>query len=291
MIQTKMRRTSLWMVGALCLVGLGYRLGKAYASGIPTTNPLVYTGTFQNNGSAVTGTYPVIVSLYANSAGTGTPACTAQGGPVSTTFDSTGRFQVPIDPSCVLAINANPDLWVQLEVSINGSTPTLPLTHLGAVPYAVETNHAVTASNAADTLLAQVTRPAIPGVDGGPAYSLMAVYRATTSANFDGAQVGGYVGAKATCVALVGSPTAHMCTNEEVTRSMQIGLLPAEAGWISHGLGFIGQTTSDTSTALDDDCDSWTGNENTRAGALWGNNGSDRANFTCDNSYPIQCCD
>ncbi len=56
-----------------------------------------------------------------------------------------GRFRIALDGSCKPAINANPDVYVEL---LDGTT-SLGRSKIGAVPYAVEADHAVSAANAA----------------------------------------------------------------------------------------------------------------------------------------------
>jgi hypothetical protein len=58
---------------------------------------------------------------------------------------SSGAFQVVLPAACTTAIHANGDLWV--EVFVDGTT--LGRTKLGAVPYAVEADHAVRADQSA----------------------------------------------------------------------------------------------------------------------------------------------
>jgi hypothetical protein len=70
-----------------------------------------------------------------------------------------GHFRVALDASCPTAVSANPDAFV--EVVVDGTT-SLGRSKLGAVPFAVETKHAVTATSAATATAALA---AVGGLD------------------------------------------------------------------------------------------------------------------------------
>jgi hypothetical protein len=133
------------VVGAICMLGVGYRIGKAYASGIPTTNPLVYTGTLMNNGAPAQSPQNIGISLWTDPTSSTSQVCDVPSGAV--TIDALGRFSVPLNAACLTAVGANPDLYVEVDVA---GAQVGARTHLGAVPYAVEANHAVSADSAAD---------------------------------------------------------------------------------------------------------------------------------------------
>jgi hypothetical protein len=61
-----------------------------------------------------------------------------------------GRFRIPLAASCKPAINANPNAYVEV---IDGAN-SLGRAPIGAVPYAVEADHAVNATNAASAAYA-----------------------------------------------------------------------------------------------------------------------------------------
>jgi hypothetical protein len=100
----------------------------------------------------------------------------------------------------------------------------------------------------------------------------------------NGQITGGYVGAKTLCEKACGSVTAHMCANDEMVRSEQMGISPSEdAAWISTGiLAEYGEPWSR-------DCEGWTNNSGTEFGVLWQ---IARPGITlCEGRYPIACCD
>jgi hypothetical protein len=120
---------------------LGFELKSVLADGIPTENPLYYSGTLTENGQLVDGQRTIGVNVFADQAAT-TPICPSFAAPVSVT---SGRFRVALDSSCKAAINKNNNAWVEV---LDGAV-TLGRAKIGAVPYAVEADHAINATNAA----------------------------------------------------------------------------------------------------------------------------------------------
>jgi hypothetical protein len=125
--------------------GAIWGLRSVFADGIPSTNPLYYSGTLTENGQLVNAPRQLTVNLWSNAA-----AQTGEVALCSTNVSSTpvldGRFRVALDGSCKAAINAHPDAWVEVVV---GGTTSLGRSKIGAVPYAVEADHAVNATHAA----------------------------------------------------------------------------------------------------------------------------------------------
>jgi hypothetical protein len=130
---------SLLFLGAL----LGYVV-KARADGIPSPTPLYYAGTLTENGQLVTGTRPLTVNVWADGTTQGTPLCsTVVSSPPANVVN--GRFRIALASACKTAINQNNNAYVEV---IDGST-SLGRSPIGAVPYAVESDHAVSADNGA----------------------------------------------------------------------------------------------------------------------------------------------
>lgn len=83
---------------------------------------------------------------------------------------------------------------------------------------------------------------------------------AALGGNFNAGGAVGYLVAKSLCAQTVGDPAAHMCTVEEVVRSIQLGKLTAPSGplWVGGGAG-----TSVNATA---DCNGFTSSSATLTG-------------------------
>jgi hypothetical protein len=117
----------------------------------------------------------------------------------------------------------------------------------------------------------------------------------TGAISFNGAV--GYAGAKAACQACAdcgNSPSAHMCTAQEIIQSAQLGLqntLPQ--GWYSSGLGTFGNSNEEG------DCNGWeSGSDFGVVGPDWtsgfvANVGAVPAPglSPCTAIRPILCCD
>lgn len=122
----------------LAATAIGYRAGRARAEGVPAVQPLTYSGMLEESGSPVTGDRFIFVNLWKDAAGTDTANRACQTLSTIKTPVSAGWFTVDLDPGCTAAVNANPDLWV--EVVVEGQP--LPRTKLKAVPYALQAGQA-----------------------------------------------------------------------------------------------------------------------------------------------------
>src|SRR5580658_3521932 len=149
-------RTTFVLISAIaagCCLGFGLR--SVFADGIPSPNPLYYSGTLTEGGKLVNDTRAITINLW--------PDGTTQGSPLCTTVASSppaqvvnGRFRIALASSCKQVINANSNAYVEV---IDGAT-SLGRVPMGAVPYAVEADHAVNADNAtASGTLAQQVVP------------------------------------------------------------------------------------------------------------------------------------
>ncbi len=110
---------------------VGYWASAARAGGIPTTDPLFYSGLLTDKtGVALSGKKAVAIDLYDAATG-GSKKCTTAAKSVTLVQ---GRFRVALDKACVEAVHDNADLWV--EVIVDGTS--MGRSKIGAVPYAVE---------------------------------------------------------------------------------------------------------------------------------------------------------
>lgn len=121
------------------LAGYGVRV---LAEGAPLQQPLFYSGNLEADGALANGDFAIKLSLYASASG-GKAVCTAEG----TVPVQNGRFRMDAS-TCVDAVAAEPDVWLAvsftgpdgIERAIEGRSK------VGAVPYALQAQHAVTAS-------------------------------------------------------------------------------------------------------------------------------------------------
>lgn len=132
-------------------------------------------------------------------------------------------------------------------------------------------------------------------VAGSSSISPSAVYTGLTDP-LVGAAIGGYRGAKLKCEVKFGT-AAHMCSTEEMIRSMQLGLtvpVPTEGAFRIAG-NFSTHSEAGTLTVLCD-CLAYTASTSGQAGVTyvgnaWGGGGVPAPGVAaCDVAYPIGCC-
>lgn len=137
---TRNLRSSVVLGVVAAAIAGGFLAGRARAAGIPATGALSYSGVLEDvNGVTLSGSKQIKVALF-DAQLVGTQQCTV----TQTVALVNGRFQVLLPDTCTQAVQANPNLWV--EVTVDNSS--LGRTKLGAVPYAAEASHAVSATTA-----------------------------------------------------------------------------------------------------------------------------------------------
>lgn len=130
---------ALLLVSGGVLAGAG--LHKVWAEGVPSPDPLFYSGTLSESGKLVNGTRAMTINLWDDASKGDSPLCATVD---STAKLSNGRFRVALSAECADAIHANNNAWVEV---VDGAT-SLGRSKVGAVPYALEADHAVTAAHA-----------------------------------------------------------------------------------------------------------------------------------------------
>lgn len=122
---------------------------------------------------------------------------------------------------------------------------------------------------------------------GNVSYSVGATkFCGQTKGTFTG-NIGGYSVAKTTCETTCSSPTAHMCTIEEIIRSAQLGV-PSQsaAGWYAGGF-----RSNDGQPQILVDCQAWTSANSALAGPATGGGNWAPTDISCNQQYAINCCD
>jgi hypothetical protein len=123
----------------VALTSAAFLVGRSFAGGVPSMNPLMYSGTLEEaSGAKIDGKRNVEVKLWNTANET---LCTTSS--QSITFVN-GHFSIPLPASCVDAVNKEPD--TEVEVLVNGGS--LGRAKLGAVPYALQAGHATSAKRA-----------------------------------------------------------------------------------------------------------------------------------------------
>jgi hypothetical protein len=142
------KRTVAFSGVALAASALTVAALQVARAAVPVADGMTYTGYLQDgDGQPLSGDHSIEVHFMAT-ADAADDLCT--GTNEADTMLAAGRFQVPLPVACSEAVQASADVWVEVEV--DGSR--LGATKLGAVPYALEADHASNADNAAKAVAA-----------------------------------------------------------------------------------------------------------------------------------------
>jgi hypothetical protein len=134
---------------ALGVASAAFLAGRAFAAGAPDTEPLTYSGTLTNaNGTPLSGERAILLRFW-DKGTDGDVLCTRPEENITLTL---GRFSLALPDDCTDAVRSNPDLWVEIVVD----DVSLGLAKVGAVPFALEASHAVTADRPNLTSLVHV---------------------------------------------------------------------------------------------------------------------------------------
>jgi hypothetical protein len=136
-------------VGAAGLAA-GLTLGRAGAQGIPSVDPLHYSGILvdKSTGAPVNGSRAITLSLWDSETATTADHQKCVSRPPQETPVTNGRFRIALDLSCLTAVHQNKDLWVEVIVG----TDSLGRRKVGAAPFAVEADSADSAKGASGGL-------------------------------------------------------------------------------------------------------------------------------------------
>jgi hypothetical protein len=130
-----------------CAFVAGYR-AHVLAEGAPTKQPLFYSGTLETGGAPASGEYTVTMTLHDAASG-GNELC----GVESKAMVESGRFRIDAS-DCQEAIADQPDTWIAVSFAgSDGVEHAIPgRSKVGAVPYALEADHAISASTPSGAL-------------------------------------------------------------------------------------------------------------------------------------------
>jgi hypothetical protein len=170
------RRTKI-VIGVMSLglaTAAGYAI-RAAASGVPASNALSYAGVLEDSNGPINGSHNILLILY-DAATAGNNLC--QSAPLSLNVQN-GHFSVQLPEACTTAVGANPNVWI--DVLVNGADTGR--TKIGAVPYAVEANHAVNADNATNAMNATSATSANHASTADTATNATNATNATSAAN------------------------------------------------------------------------------------------------------------
>jgi hypothetical protein len=133
-----------------------FSLGRSWASGVPTTGALIYSGSIDGPDGPIVG-QPIEVRFWATD-GAAQPLCVADDAARVLWHDD--RFSVDLPDACAEAVHANAD--IQVEVLLGDERTSLGRSRLGAVPYALEAARASQATGALEARIAALEAQLAP---------------------------------------------------------------------------------------------------------------------------------
>jgi hypothetical protein len=149
------------LVCSVASVGIGY---VVHAEGAPTMQPLFYSGTLEDAGVLAEGNYAIRLTLH-DAATAGNVVCMSETAAVPVVA---GRFRMDVS-DCADELQTQPDAWAAVQFTGSDGTPhAIPgRTKVGAVPYAMEAQHAVSSTRLGTLAEADVQRKVAAGCPTG----------------------------------------------------------------------------------------------------------------------------
>ena len=160
-------KRAAFALGGAGIAAAAFVGGRAWAGGIPAAGALNYSGLLQDpTGTPVSGTQYIEVKLWNDPTASAAANLLCDTMTPSAVALTNGRFSITLPDKCTSQVSANSGVWAEVIVGPTAnSTASLGRAKIGAVPFAVEANHAVsadsataaaTASGALATQLAQI---------------------------------------------------------------------------------------------------------------------------------------
>lgn len=137
--------------GAAGVVAAAFVGGHAWAGGIPATGALTYSGLLQDaKGVALAGPEYMEVQFWNDPTATAATNLLCDTGTPTVTPLVNGHFSIPLPDTCTTKVGSNAGVYVDIIVgpTLQGATSLGTRVKIGAVPFAVEANHAVSADSA-----------------------------------------------------------------------------------------------------------------------------------------------
>ncbi len=160
------------------------------------------------------------------------------------------------------------------------------------VPNTFSANQTLSASQMNANFAAATTLAYDGGAYSVGATQVVGVTAAKTPGDMSGFTFGtGYAAARQACqFSFPSRQTVHMCTSEELVRSVQAGGTVPAQGWYSTGV-YWEVTTINPAQAVGD-CNGWTTGSGTVQGYEWLTSPYQGPVINaCSNTFPILCCD
>jgi hypothetical protein len=137
-------------VGCAAIAAAAFVGGRAWAGGIPAAGALTYSGLLQDaTGAPLSGPQYVEVKFWNDVAASAAANLLCDTGTPGLAQLNNGRFSIPLLDKCTTQVGSNTAIWAEVFVgpTVNAAA-SLGRAKIGAVPFAVEANHATTADGA-----------------------------------------------------------------------------------------------------------------------------------------------
>jgi hypothetical protein len=137
-------------LGGGAIIAAAFVGGRASASGIPAAGALTYSGLLQDAaGTPLMGTQYVEVKLWNDATATTAINVLCDSGTPAAIGLVSGRFSVTLPDKCTTQAGSNAGIWAEVFVGPSANEAvSLGRSKIGAVPFAVEANHAISADTA-----------------------------------------------------------------------------------------------------------------------------------------------
>jgi len=149
-----MKRNLKWAavaVGCAAIVAAAFVGGRAWAGGIPAAGALNYSGLLQDaSGAPLSGTQYIEVKFWNDATASAAANLLCDTMTPTAIGLSNGRFSITLPDKCTTQVGSNIGIWTEVFVGPKvDAVASLGRSKIGAVPFAVEANHAVSADSAA----------------------------------------------------------------------------------------------------------------------------------------------
>lgn len=138
-------------VGCAGIVAAAFAGGRAWAGGIPTAGALNYSGLLQDaSGAPLSGTQYIEVRFWNDATASAAVNLLCDTMTPTAIGLSNGRFSITLPDKCTTSVGSNNGIWAEVVVGPTANVAaSLGRAKIGAVPFAVEANHAVNADHVA----------------------------------------------------------------------------------------------------------------------------------------------
>jgi hypothetical protein len=148
-MRANLKSTLIGAIG-IAIAGAAFFAGRAWAGGIPSSGALTYSGVLQDvSGAPLTGTQFVEIKFWNDPTASAAANLLCDSGTPASVSLEVGHFSIGLPDTCSTQVGLNKNIWAEVIVGPTAvAAASLGRAKLGAVPFAIEANHAVSADSA-----------------------------------------------------------------------------------------------------------------------------------------------